>query len=567
MRPDHDNSMGIIAMWGIVNSGVSVALRALGVADVDLQRAVSQAATGKAVAAVSDSPAAYVVAAALNSDAQAFMAVKSGLAGAEVPTRVATAAIDQTSDALIKLKAAVIQAQSDGASTSAYNTQIQSLLSEIGRNESDATVNGVNLLAGAVVNDVTRTQIVVPRNIDGANITIGEQSLSQMNASVPGLGLDNFTATSGGLNVSFYSLSAENIGTAAPATQVQLQTANYGNASSETGQYPGQSWTFVFTDASTPAASTDSNVVTDPSDNVTHVDHTIPVPLPVGFTLDDAISALQNSLNATKFESNYLATPPSVEPGLNIAGNNIDTAATGSVTVQNLCPTFPIPISGPWTTHTTSAVAAPATQITVGIAPRPSVPLPLFNNAIFLSTPADITAYTSSNPTVPAFYLSPSGAAISAGTTIASVSLTPLPIPQTTPPTLPTYTITLSQPPGSSIPAGQTIGLLSPLPAIPTATDTPWTGPEATIAILNSALRKTGDMSQTLGNAINSLQQAEDHATVSADLLDSGVGNMTDADMGKVSAQIQSGQIRQQLATQSLSLANQMPSLLLQLFK
>ncbi len=74
-------------------------------------------------------------------------------------------------------------------------------------------------------------------------------------------------------------------------------------------------------------------------------------------------------------------------------------------------------------------------------------------------------------------------------------------------------------------------------------------------------------MSQTLGNALNSLLQAEDHAAVSADLLDAGVGNLTDADMGKVSAQIQAGQIRKQLAEQSLSLANQMPALLLQLFK
>lgn len=150
--------------------------------------------------------------------------------------RGAGAAIDQTSDVLVKLREAVIDAQSDDASASAYNTQIQSLLSGIGRNESDATVNGVNPLAGAVVDDVTTTQIVVPRNLTGGNITIGEKSLSQMNASVPALGLDNFTATSGGLNISFSSLSVENIGTAAPPTQVQVQTANYGTG--ETAQYP-----------------------------------------------------------------------------------------------------------------------------------------------------------------------------------------------------------------------------------------------------------------------------------------------------------------------------------------
>lgn len=174
-------------MSGIVNSAVSAALRALGVAGVGLQRAVTQAATGKAVATVADAPAVYVVAAGLSSDSQAFMAVRSGLAGAEAPTRVANAAIDQTSDVLIKLREAVINAQSDDASVGAYDTQIQSLLSEIGRNESDATVNGINLLAGAVFDNVTTTQIVVPRNLNGGTITIGDKSLSQMNASVPGL--------------------------------------------------------------------------------------------------------------------------------------------------------------------------------------------------------------------------------------------------------------------------------------------------------------------------------------------------------------------------------------------
>ncbi len=410
-------------MSGIIGSGVSAALRALGVADTGLERAVSQAATGKAVATVADAPATYVVAAALSSDAQAYLAVRSGLAGAEAPTRVANAAIDQTSDVLRKLREAVIDAQSDDASASAYNTQIQSLLSEIGRNESDATVNGVNLLAGAVVDDVTTTQIVVPRNLNGGNITIGEKSLSQMNASVPGLGLDNFTATSGGLNISFSSLSVENIGTAAPSTQVQVQTANYGTG--ETAQYPGQSWTFAFTDAASSAAGTDSNVTYDAAGNVTHVDHTIPVPLPVGFTLNNAIGALQNALNAAMFESNYLPSPPAIEPGLDIAGNNIGTTAT----VQNLRPSFPIAISWPWTPATTAAFADTATQITVSISPPPSVPLTSFNGANFLSSAGEIADYKNSNPSSPAFYLSPSGTDLTAGIMITSVDATPLPVP------------------------------------------------------------------------------------------------------------------------------------------
>jgi flagellin len=49
--------------------------------------------------------------------------------------------------------------------------------------------------------------------------------------------------------------------------------------------------------------------------------------------------------------------------------------------------------------------------------------------------------------------------------------------------------------------------------------------------------------------------------------LNNGLGALIDADLAKESAQLQSLQIRQQLGTQSLSIANQAPQSLLSLFK
>ena len=51
------------------------------------------------------------------------------------------------------------------------------------------------------------------------------------------------------------------------------------------------------------------------------------------------------------------------------------------------------------------------------------------------------------------------------------------------------------------------------------------------------------------------------------DALESGLGALIDADLAKESARLQSLQIRQQLGTQSLSIANQAPQSLLSLFK
>jgi flagellin len=56
-------------------------------------------------------------------------------------------------------------------------------------------------------------------------------------------------------------------------------------------------------------------------------------------------------------------------------------------------------------------------------------------------------------------------------------------------------------------------------------------------------------------------------ATATQDTLTTGIGNIVDADVAKDSAKLTAEQTKQQLATQSLSIANNAPSILLSLFK
>ena len=51
------------------------------------------------------------------------------------------------------------------------------------------------------------------------------------------------------------------------------------------------------------------------------------------------------------------------------------------------------------------------------------------------------------------------------------------------------------------------------------------------------------------------------------DSLNTGLGALVDADLSKESAKLQALQIKQQLGTQALSMANQAPQSLLSLFK
>jgi flagellin len=71
----------------------------------------------------------------------------------------------------------------------------------------------------------------------------------------------------------------------------------------------------------------------------------------------------------------------------------------------------------------------------------------------------------------------------------------------------------------------------------------------------------------TVGAETNYVNNQVSYNSDKIDALNSGIGSLVDADLAKESAQLQALQIRQQLGTQSLSIANQAPSALLNLFK
>jgi flagellin len=76
-----------------------------------------------------------------------------------------------------------------------------------------------------------------------------------------------------------------------------------------------------------------------------------------------------------------------------------------------------------------------------------------------------------------------------------------------------------------------------------------------------------GKQLNTIGSAVNYVNNQITYNNDKIDALNSGLGSLIDADLAKESAQLTALQIRQQLGTQALSLANQAPQTLLSLFK
>jgi flagellin len=88
----------------------------------------------------------------------------------------------------------------------------------------------------------------------------------------------------------------------------------------------------------------------------------------------------------------------------------------------------------------------------------------------------------------------------------------------------------------------------------------------ATGTFLNQ-LNSVGQALNTIGSAINYVNNQVTYNNNKIDSLNSGLGALVDADLAKESALLTSLQIRQQLGTQALSLANSAPQSLLSLFK
>ncbi len=89
----------------------------------------------------------------------------------------------------------------------------------------------------------------------------------------------------------------------------------------------------------------------------------------------------------------------------------------------------------------------------------------------------------------------------------------------------------------------------------------------ATTASFINKMNSVNNELNTVGASVNYVNNQVTYNSNKIDALNSGVGSLVDADLAKELAQLQALQIRQQLGTQALSLANQAPQTLLSLFK
>ena len=89
----------------------------------------------------------------------------------------------------------------------------------------------------------------------------------------------------------------------------------------------------------------------------------------------------------------------------------------------------------------------------------------------------------------------------------------------------------------------------------------------ASLAVVNASIDNVSGALARLGTKSRALETHLKFVGNLSDTLESGVGNLVDADLAKESAKLQALQTKQQLGVQALSIANQTPQLVLSLFR
>ena len=88
-----------------------------------------------------------------------------------------------------------------------------------------------------------------------------------------------------------------------------------------------------------------------------------------------------------------------------------------------------------------------------------------------------------------------------------------------------------------------------------------------TVDSINTAIDDLKGKLSEMGSAYRQIEAQQTFTTKLADTVETGIGNLVDADLAKESARLQALQTKQQLGLQALAIANQAPQTILSLFR
>lgn len=225
------------------NASALIALQTLNATQSDLSATENAVSTGKKVSTSADNAASYGIAQQMNGNISGQSAVNDGLSFASQIVSATNTAASKIISILHSVQDAVTSlAGNSGSATSTdqVSTQITSYLAQIDTIARDATVNGVNLLAGTVSTTASSTDglginsgsLTFVTGLQGDTVTISGFN-STISSAVNGASVTGGTATAGitmaaALGLTAAGTAGENAASNVFVTGSTLNTSAFG---------------------------------------------------------------------------------------------------------------------------------------------------------------------------------------------------------------------------------------------------------------------------------------------------------------------------------------------------
>jgi flagellin len=539
----------------LTNYNAMVALQNLEATQTSLSNVQQQISTGLSVNSSKDNAATWAVATTMKASTANLQQVSSNLSSADSTVGVAVSATSSLTDLISQIKSKVTSAQDPGTDPNAVQGDINQLLSQIGTTVNSASLNGINLLQGNSSYNVLAT---VDTSTDGSSSTPSYINVNHVDLT---MGENGGLSMLNGLSVTSAADQVLN-GTNPTADQLASGTRQLSYAAS--GLTSSAAFTVNYTDANGVAQTLSVN----------------PTGLSGTSTTKDLVTALNDDQN---FSSLFHATTDSSGNLLIGAANRSDetgsfqigsVTATGATLTSNNTPetnltfqdgtslnqgdgfTFNYSVNGKATSVTLEVSGDKTGTIEAQDAASNSITIAL--NQTEVSGVSGATLASDVKSALTGTWYEPDG---STSTTTAA-----------------SYGLAATAAHGTSVGVsanGSTLTISADASAANAngSTDN-FTSFTSTGADYQGLLNRVDAADQAVINASTSFGSAQSRVETQKTFIDnlvsslqSGVGNLIDADMTTESARLSALQVQQQLGTQALSIANQQPQSILALFK
>lgn len=505
----------------LTNNSAMVALQTLKSVNANLQKTQGEISTGKSVATARDNSAVWSISKVMESDVKGFKGISESLSLGESTVAVARNAAETVTDLLTEIKGKIVAAQEENVDRAKIQTDIVALRDQIASVVNAAQFNGLNLVKGT---DDVNVLSSLDRSGDGTvtarNITVARQDLSTT-AGLYGNGAD----LSGNI-----TSSATSIDSTGAANNLELTFA--GTATDDLVlSIGGTTFTQAFdTDAATTIGALRSQINQAGLTGIS-----------AGGT--GAVLELSNTNSFDNFAISWdsgAANTVAVTNNGNAADDATAAAGTGDATLVYRAEEVALSTSAKVNEGDSYRIRVNGNNYSyvAGKGETMEDVARGLKTAIDGGAETGVSTRVTRNADTGAWQVlvdyDGSGAA-------ATVSLADF---------------------GQA--GGTASGGLFGLDNIDVTTNA---GADAALDNVETLIQNSIDAAAAFGSAEGRIETQADFVSKLMDSLRSGIGTLVDADMEEASARLQALQVQQQLATQSLSIANQAPQNILALFR